>query len=197
MPTPEQTHWIILAGGQASRMGGNDKGLIELAGQPFIQHVIDPLPPQTPHISITATRNQDIYRQYGDVFGDSIENYPGPLGGMHAALHHINNDWIGFVPCDCPQLPHDLVARMTAACQPDTDIAVAHNGEHIQPVVTLLHRRILPKLEAFLANGDRKIILLYRQCNMITVDFSDQADAFINLNTPEELSQFGVRHESN
>ncbi|CEO39280.1 molybdenum cofactor guanylyltransferase MobA [Photobacterium kishitanii] len=197
MPTPEQTHWIILAGGQASRMGGNDKGLIELAGQPFIQHVIDTLAPQTSHISINANRNQDIYRQYGDVFGDSIENYPGPLGGMHAALHHINNDWIGFVPCDCPQLPHDLVARMAAACQPDTDIAVAHNGEHIQPVVTLLHRRILPKLEAFLANGDRKIILLYRQCNMITVDFSDQADAFINLNTPEELSQFGVRHESN
>ncbi|KJG11719.1 molybdenum cofactor guanylyltransferase MobA [Photobacterium kishitanii] len=197
MPTPEQTHWIILAGGQASRMGGNDKGLIELAGQPFIQHVIDTLAPQTSHISINANRNQDIYRQYGDVFGDSIENYPGPLGGMHAALHHINNDWIGFVPCDCPQLPHDLVARMATACQPDTDIAVAHNGEHIQPVVTLLHRRILPKLEAFLANGDRKIILLYRQCNMITVDFSDQADAFINLNTPEELSQFGVRHESN
>ncbi|KJG58969.1 molybdopterin-guanine dinucleotide biosynthesis protein A [Photobacterium kishitanii] len=197
MPTPEQTHWIILAGGQASRMGGNDKGLIELAGQPFIQHVIDILAPQTSHISINANRNQDIYRQYGDVFGDSIENYPGPLGGMHAALHHINNDWIGFVPCDCPQLPHDLVARMATACQPDTDIAVAHNGEHIQPVVTLLHRRILPKLEAFLANGDRKIILLYRQCNMITVDFSDQADAFINLNTPEELSQFGVRHESN
>ncbi|OBU29195.1 molybdenum cofactor guanylyltransferase MobA [Photobacterium kishitanii] len=197
MPTPEQTHWIILAGGQASRMGGNDKGLIELAGQPFIQHVIDTLAPQTSHISINANRNQDIYRQYGDVFGDSIENYPGPLGGMHAALHHINNDWIGFVPCDCPQLPHDLVVRMAAACQPDTDIAVAHNGEHIQPVVTLLHRRILPKLEAFLANGDRKIILLYRQCNMITVDFSDQADAFINLNTPEELSQFGVRHESN
>ncbi|MBY3788740.1 molybdenum cofactor guanylyltransferase MobA [Photobacterium carnosum] len=197
MPTPEQTHWVILAGGQASRMGGNDKGLIELAGQPFIQHVIDTLTPQTSHISINANRNQNIYSQYGDVFGDSIENYPGPLGGMHAALHHINNDWIGFVPCDCPQLPHDLVSRMTAACQPDTDIAVAHNGDYIQPVVTLLHRRILPKLEAFLANGDRKIILLYRQCNMITVDFSDQTDAFINLNTPDELSQFGARHDSN
>ncbi len=79
MPTPEQTHWIILAGGQASRMGGNDKGLIELAGQPFIQHVIDTLAPQTSHISINANRNQDIYRQYGDVFGDSIENYPDSI----------------------------------------------------------------------------------------------------------------------
>ncbi|MFZ6044147.1 NTP transferase domain-containing protein, partial [Vibrio natriegens] len=94
---------------------------------------------------------------------------------------------IGFVPCDCPQLPVDLVARMSRACNADTDIAVAHDGEHIQPVVTLLNRRILSKLEQFLAAGDRKIILLYRQCNMVTVDFSDQPDAFINLNTPEEL----------
>lgn len=199
MPTPEQTHWIILAGGQASRMGGNDKGLIELAGKPFIQYVIDTLMPQTTQLSINANRNQEQYRQLShiDVFGDDIKEYPGPLGGIHAALHHIDNDWLGFVPCDCPQLPHDLVKRMTNACQTSTDIVVAHNGEYIQPVVTLLHRRVLPKLEAFLANGDRKIILFYRQCNMVTVDFSDQANAFINLNTPEEITAFETSHSEN
>ncbi|MCW8327946.1 molybdenum cofactor guanylyltransferase MobA [Photobacterium sp. SDRW27] len=191
MPMPENTSWVILAGGQASRMGGNDKGLVELAGRAMIEHVMDVLKPQTFAITINANRNQERYKAYGTVFGDHIKNYPGPLGGMHAALHHLNDEWIGFVPCDCPKLPVDLVARMTAACQEDTDIAVAHDGEHIQPVVTLLNRRILPKLERFLENGDRKIILLYKQCNMITVDFSDQPGAFVNLNTPEELQQFG------
>lgn len=191
MPMPENTSWVILAGGQASRMGGNDKGLVELAGRAMIEHVIDTLKPQTSAITINANRNQARYQTYGTVFGDNIQDYPGPLGGMHAALHYLNDEWIGFVPCDCPQLPKDLVSRMTAACQEDTDIAVAHDGEHIQPVVTLLNRRILPKLERFLENGDRKIILLYKQCNMITVDFSDQPNAFVNLNTPEELQQFG------
>lgn len=191
MPMPENTSWVILAGGQASRMGGNDKGLVELAGRAMIEHVMDVLKPQTSAITINANRNQERYKTYGTVFGDHIQNYPGPLGGMHAALHHLNDEWIGFVPCDSPKLPTDLVARMAAACQEDTDIAVAHDGEHIQPVVTLLNRRILPKLERFLENGDRKIILLYKQCNMITVDFSDQPDAFVNLNTPEELQQFG------
>lgn len=191
MPTPENTSWVILAGGQASRMGGNDKGLVKLAGRAMIEHVMDVLKAQTSAITINANRNQEQYKAYGTVFGDHIQNYPGPLGGMHAALHHLDDEWIGFVPCDCPKLPGDLVYRMMAACQEDTDIAVAHNGEHIQPVVTLLNRRILPKLEHFLANGDRKIILLYKQCNMITVDFSDQPDAFVNLNTPEELQQFG------
>ncbi|MGF1759845.1 molybdenum cofactor guanylyltransferase MobA [Photobacterium sagamiensis] len=197
MPTAEQTSWVILAGGQASRMGGNDKGLVELAGKAMIEHVMEALKPQTSSITINANRNRDRYQTYGSVFGDHIQNYPGPLGGMHAALHHIDNEWIGFVPCDCPRLPSDLVTRMANACQEDTDIAVAHDGDHIQPVVTLVNRRILPKLEAFLANGDRKIILLYRQCNMITVDFSDQPNAFVNLNTPEELQQFGQSYESN
>lgn len=192
MLSAEQTSWVILAGGQASRMGGNDKGLVQLAGKAMIEHVIDTLAPQTAEIAINANRNQDEYSQYGAVFGDKLQGYPGPLGGMHAAILHLTDaEWIGFVPCDCPQLPHDLVARMAAACQADTDILVAHDGEHIQPVVTLLHRRILPKLEAFLDNGDRKIILLYRQCNMLTVDFSDQPNAFVNLNTPVELAQFG------
>ncbi|OAN17772.1 molybdenum cofactor guanylyltransferase MobA [Photobacterium jeanii] len=197
MPLPEQTSWVILAGGQASRMGGNDKGLVQLNNRTMIEHVIDILEPQTSQITINANRNHDKYQAFGTVFGDQIQDYPGPLGGMHAALHAIDNEWIGFVPCDCPQLPRDLVSRMAAACDENTDIAVAHDGDHIQPVVTLLHRRILPKLEAFLANGDRKIILLYRQCNMITVDFSDQPNAFVNLNTPEELQQFGKQHESN
>ncbi|MGF1724959.1 molybdenum cofactor guanylyltransferase MobA [Photobacterium nomapromontoriensis] len=191
MPMPENTRWVILAGGQASRMGGNDKGLVQLAGRAMIEHVMDTLRPQTSAITINANRNQDTYRQYGNVFGDHIKNYPGPLGGMHAALHHLDNEWIGFVPCDCPQLPIDLVSRMADACDEHTDIAVAHDGEHIQPVVTLVNRRILPKLEQFLENGDRKIILLYKQCNMITVDFSDQPNAFVNLNTPEELNLFG------
>ncbi|MCQ1059484.1 molybdenum cofactor guanylyltransferase MobA [Photobacterium sp. DNB23_23_1] len=191
MPTPDNTSWVILAGGQASRMGGNDKGLVTLAGRAMIEHVIDILGTQTSSITINANRNQDTYRQYGTVFGDHIKNYPGPLGGMHAALHHLDTEWVGFVPCDCPALPADLVSRMSNACDGNTDIAVAHDGEHIQPVVTLVNRRILPKLEQFLENGDRKIILLYRQCNMITVDFSDQPNAFVNLNTPEELEQFG------
>ncbi|UXI02668.1 molybdenum cofactor guanylyltransferase MobA [Photobacterium sp. TY1-4] len=190
-PTPENMHWVILAGGQASRMGGNDKGLVPLDGRAMIEHVLETLQAQTRAISINANRNQDRYQAYGPVFGDHIQNYPGPLGGMHAALHHLQTEWIGFVPCDCPNLPGDLVARMAAACQEDTEIVVAHDGAHIQPVVTLINRRILPTLEQFLEDGDRKIILLYRQCKMITVDFSDQPRAFVNLNTPQELEKFG------
>ncbi len=191
MLQPTKTSWVILAGGQASRMGGKDKGLIELNQKPLIAHVIERLSPQTPSILINANRNQDVYSQFGFVFSDQFKNYPGPMGGIHAGLLHAQTDWVGFVPCDSPQINTDLVERFCNAAEEDTDILVAHDGEHQQPVFTMYHKRVLPKLTAFLERGDRKIILLYKECNTRYVDFSDSPNCFFNLNTPEELAQFG------
>ncbi|MEF1291431.1 molybdenum cofactor guanylyltransferase MobA [Vibrio sp. M260118] len=187
-----QTSWVILAGGQASRMGGQDKGLVLLNQKPLIQHVIDRLSLQTDNILINANRNHEAYQQFGEVFSDHFENYPGPMGGIHAGLIHAPTDWVGFVPCDSPQINPDLVERFCQAANDDTDILVAHDGEYQQPVFTLYNKRVLPKLTAFLQRGDRKIILLYKECNTQYVDFSDSPNCFVNLNTPEELTQFGT-----
>ncbi len=191
MLQPTQTSWVILAGGQASRMGGKDKGLIELNQKPLIEHVIKRLSPQTPRILINANRNQDAYSKFGFVFSDQFKDFPGPMGGIHAGLMHAETDWVGFVPCDSPQINTDLVERFCQAVKEDSDILVAHDGDHQQPVFTLYHKRVLPKLTAFLERGDRKIILLYKECNASYVDFSDSPNCFVNLNTPEELAQFG------
>ncbi|MFM2645950.1 molybdenum cofactor guanylyltransferase MobA [Vibrio diabolicus] len=191
MLQPTQTSWVILAGGQASRMGGKDKGLIELNQKPLIEHVIERLSPQTPRILINANRNQDAYSKFGFVFSDQFKDFPGPMGGIHAGLMHAETDWVGFVPCDSPQINTDLVERFCQAAKEDSDILVAHDGDHQQPVFTLYHKRVLPKLTAFLERGDRKIILLYKECNTSYVDFNDSPNCFVNLNTPEELAQFG------
>lgn len=192
MLLPTQTSWVILAGGQASRMGGKDKGLVELNGSPLIQYVIDKLSQQDVSITINANRNLDSYQAFAPVVSDSFPDYPGPLGGIHAGLENATTDWVGFVPCDSPQISDDLVERFCAAVKEDSDILVAHDGEFKQPVFTLFHKRVLPKLEAFLERGDRKIILLYKECVTEYVDFSDAPNCFVNLNTPEELTQFGT-----
>ncbi|MEZ9057899.1 molybdenum cofactor guanylyltransferase MobA [Vibrio pelagius] len=192
MLLPTQTSWVILAGGQASRMGGRDKGLVELNGRPLIQYVIDKLSQQNVSITINANRNQERYQDFAPVVSDSFPDYPGPLGGIHAGLKNADTDWVGFVPCDSPQINEDLVVRFCAAVNPDSDILVAHDGEFKQPVFTLFHKRVLPRLEAFLERGDRKIILLYKDCVTEFVDFSDSPNCFVNLNTPEELTQFGT-----
>ncbi len=185
------TIWVILAGGRAVRMGGEDKGLIQLNHRPLIDYVYTRLQEQGAEIAINANRNQDKYKKYGIVFKDEINDFPGPLGGMHAALTYFKQSWIGFVPCDSPNLPSDLLQKMYAHIDDKTEILVAHDGENIQPVVTMMHKKVLPRLNDFLKRGDRKIVLLYSLCNTKFVDFSQEQNCFINLNTPEELKKYG------
>ncbi len=192
MLQPKQTSWVILAGGQARRMGGKDKGFVLFQDKPLIEHALDTLTSQTDQIAINANRSIEEYSRYGVTFPDQFSEYPGPLAGMHSGLVNMNSDWVGFIPCDSPNLPSNLVSLLCNAVKEDTDIVVAHDGEYMQPVVTLMHKRIIPKIDAFLARGDRKIILLYKECNTVFADFSDYPNAFINLNSPQELEQFGT-----
>ncbi len=192
MLQPKQTSWVILAGGQARRMGGKDKGFVLFQDKPLIEHALDTLTSQTDQIAINANRSIEEYSRYGVTFPDQFSEYPGPLAGMHSGLVNMNSDWVGFIPCDSPNLPNNLVSLLCNAVKEDTDIVVAHDGEYMQPVVTLMHKRIIPKIDAFLTRGDRKIILLYKECNTVFADFSDYPNAFINLNSPQELEQFGT-----
>jgi molybdenum cofactor guanylyltransferase len=107
-------------------------------------------------VLINANRSQARYRQLAPVIGDAQADFQGPLAGMLAGLTAARHDWVLFVPCDGPALPLDLMTRFRAAITPDTDLVVAHDGEHLQPVVALLRRALRPSLSQALADGERK-----------------------------------------
>ena len=184
---------VILAGGRATRMGGDDKGWVPLAGQPLIVHVLERLRPQVDEVLINANRSEDRYRQLAPVIGDPQADFQGPHAGMQAGLAPACHDWVLFVPCDGPALPRDLMARFRAALTPQTELVVAHDGEHLQPVVALLHRSLLPSLQRALAEGERKTGAWFARHRMTVVPFADAPDAFINLNSPAELATYEAR----
>lgn len=184
---------VVLAGGRATRMGGADKGWVELAGRPLIDHVLDRLRPQVDEILINANRSQARYQTLAPVIGDDNPDYLGPLAGMQAGLGAARHDWVLFVPCDGPALPRDLMARFRAALTPQTELVVAHDGDWLQPVVALLHKSLLPSLSTALAEGERKIDIWFARHQMAVVSFADQPDAFINLNSPGELAAYEAR----
>lgn len=183
--------WVILAGGKASRMGGSDKGLLVLNGQTLVEIVHSRLSKQIGHIKINANRNQELYGKLAPVHSDDMSGFQGPLAGIHASLKHANTQWVGFTPCDAPNIPNNIVRRLSKTLEPTVDVYVAHDGKHAQPVFSIWNTRSLPKLESFLRAGDRKIKLLLEQCSTQYVDFSDSPQTFINLNTPDDLTQFG------
>ena len=182
---------LVLAGGQGSRMGGVDKGLQEFRGKPMVAHVIERLAPQVDELIINANRNVDEYSRFGRrVIADEIAGFAGPLAGFERGLAHASGTLVATVPCDSPFLPHDLVARLRGALNAaGADVAVAKTGAQAHPVFCLLRRSLHESLRDFLAGGQRKIDRWYATHKVIEVPFDDEAGAFANINTREELDE--------
>ena len=191
MKTSRDVTAVVLAGGRARRMGGLDKGLIELNRTPLIEYALAALAGQVDTILVNANRNLERYAGLGyPVIEDHHSGFNGPLAGMASALSAMQTRYLVTVPCDSPALPQDLVDRLLhARSDADAELAVAHDGTRIQPVFALLQRTLLPSLERFLDAEGRKIDQWYAQHRLALTDFSDQPDAFANVNTPEDLAR--------
>ncbi|MGB8249966.1 MAG: molybdenum cofactor guanylyltransferase MobA [Azonexus sp.] len=188
----EKITGVILAGGLGRRMGGTDKGLQELHGRPLVAWVSERLTPQVDELLINANQNVERYAAFGDrVVPDQIPDYAGPLAGVHAALSAAAYPLVATAPCDSPFLPADLVFRLfSALTATNANLAVARTFDQPHPVFCLCRRAVLPHLSEFLAGGGRKFESWYATLNIVEVPFDDEADAFENINTREELGRF-------
>lgn len=184
---------VVLAGGRATRMGGEDKGLLILQGKPLVAHAIARIRSQVESIVISANRHRQTYMRYGyPVLQDSLDDYQGPLAGLLSALQVMKSPaYFVLCPCDSPALPRDLVTRMREKMDAEgVDIAVAHDGERLQPIFLMVHRNCRESLEQFMQSGERKIAAWFKAEPHVEVDFSDCPQSFTNINTPDELQQF-------
>ena len=180
---------VVLAGGQGRRMGGVDKGLQPLRGKPMAQWALERLAPQVDEILINCNQNLDAYARFGyRLVPDEIGGFAGPLAGLHASLKAVAHPLVVTVPCDSPFLPPDLVSRLKQHLN-GKDLAVAKTGDQPHPVFSLVRRDVLANLEAFLRSGGRKIDAWYASLATVEVSFDDEADAFRNINTLEELGK--------
>jgi molybdenum cofactor guanylyltransferase len=180
---------LVLAGGQGRRMGGVDKGLQLLRGKPMAQWALERLAPQVSEVLINCNQNPEAYARFGyRLVPDEIGGFAGPLAGLHAGLKAASHPLVVTVPCDSPFLPLDLVKRLGVAIE-GRDLAVAKTGDQPHPVFSLVRKDVLPNLEQFLRSGGRKIDAWYASLRTVEVSFDDEADAFRNINTLEELGK--------
>ena len=189
---------IILAGGRARRMGGVDKGLIDLDGSPMVSYVVHQFRPQVRRVIISANRNLTEYRRWSEfVVTDTFGEFEGPLAGMASAMALVDTEFAATVPCDSPLLCADLASRMYAECiERDVDIAVANDGERLQPVFTLMRASLAPSILSFLRSGERKIDKWFTEHETIAVDFSDARESFLNVNTEQDRQALLARIRS-
>ena len=181
---------VILAGGKSERMDGQDKGLMQINKKYVIKHLYDICIEYSDEIYVNANRNIDIYNKMGQItWQDILENYQGPLSGIYTSLLNAKTKYLITLPCDGPLLSHTYFERMTNIST-DFDIRAAHNGDRIQPVYSLIKKDLLNNLKSFIDTGQRKIDKWYNQCNLELVDFSDEKNIFININSQEDLIEY-------
>ncbi|MBN3810376.1 molybdenum cofactor guanylyltransferase MobA [Paraburkholderia sp. Ac-20347] len=198
---------LVLAGGRGQRMGGADKGLQMLHGQPLAAHVLARLAPQVGTLMISANRNRNTYAELGApwqarVIADTLADFPGPLAGLLAGLRAVSQnavdteattEWLLSAPCDSPWLPADLAVRLADAARAQgVPIATATTtdaaGEvSLHPVFALVHVSLADDLAAFLEAGERKVRAWYARHRAAEVAFADER-AFYNINSFQELA---------
>jgi molybdopterin-guanine dinucleotide biosynthesis protein A len=181
-------------------MGGGDKGLLDLSGQPMLARVMERLGPQVGPMAINANGDPARFAAFGlPVLPDDVPDFPGPLAGVLAGLRwaaqrEIGADAIVTVSADAPFLPRTLVTMLAAAAATKPGaIAIARSGGEIHPVIGLWPTRHADDLEAALRAGTRKVLAWTDRHGTLPVDFpmvaagAETIDPFFNANTPGEL----------
>lgn len=190
--TTEDITTVILAGGRGRRMGGQDKGLVNLNDKPLIEYVIDAIQPQCQRILINANRNLEQYTEYGlPVITDETDEFQGPLSGMLAGILAAKTQLVLTMPCDVPNVPLDYAQRMLGSMnRTNSRLSVAYDGKRLQPVHTLIHKDLQNSLESSLRKRQYKVIDWLDQTDYDCVNFSDFSPGFRSMNEPEDYASF-------
>ncbi|MCT8158931.1 molybdenum cofactor guanylyltransferase MobA [Pseudoruegeria sp. SHC-113] len=193
-----EPYGVILAGGRATRMGGGDKGLLQIAGQSLLARVVDRIAPQVAGLALNANGDAARFAGFGlPVLPDGIAEYPGPLAGVLAGMDWAaaqGADHVVSVAADTPFFPEDLVPRLLLAAETEAKpIALAatprpDGGHWRHPTFGLWPVALRHDLRAALEGGLRKVVLWTDSHGTATAPFpATPFDPFFNVNTPEDL----------
>ena len=198
MPEVSGPPGVVLAGGLARRMGGGDKPLREIGGRTILARVIARLEPQCECLVINANGDPRRFASFGiPVIADGVQDYPGPLAGILAALdwaaaNRPDAAWILSAPGDCPFLPRDLVARLSHALLADnSELAIAASQGQSHPVIGLWNVALRDVLRrALVVEGLRKVGQWTARYRPATVTWpAEPLDPFFNANTVDDLAE--------
>lgn len=199
---------IILAGGQATRMGGGDKGLLPLGGRSLLSWVIERIEPQVAGLALNANGDASRFDRFRlPVVPDSIAEFPGPLAGVLAGMDWAASqgaDTVVTVAADTPFFPGDLVPQLLLAAdgqahplvlattpRGEGEVLKSGGGRKVDrhPTFGIWPVALRDDLRAALQGGLRKVVLWTDKHDGREALFPvTRFDPFFNVNTPEDLA---------
>ncbi len=189
---------VILAGGRSSRMGGGDKGLLEIAGRPMLTRIIERISPDVQQMAINANGDPARFAAFSlPVVADNQQTFDGPLAGVFSALQWAGGegfDRVLTLAGDTPFFPADLATRLSEAASTST-IAVAASRGRLHPAFAIWPTALTQDLDSQLAKGRRRVADFIERHPNARIEFPDvdlsgeMLDPFFNINTPDDLAE--------
>lgn len=188
----EATLGLVLAGGRGTRMGGMDKALLDLRGETLVERALRRLAPQVDALAIGANGDPERFAVTQPVLPDAVPGFAGPLAGVLAGLEHAADRGfaqVATVAVDTPFFPRDLVSRLGAAGAPVAVAATQEDGRlRWHGTCALWSVALREPLATALRDGERTVRRVAERLGAVAVAFPAAA-AFVNINTPADLSQ--------
>ena len=177
---------IVLCGGRGSRLNGEDKPLLNLDEARIIDHMCKRLKPQVKEIIISCSRNVAIYEALHFTIAIDRELNRGPLAGLCEAFKHVETEWTITTPGDTPFLSSTLVSDLGSSGMAQGIAVPIVNGVR-QNLNLLLNLKRRQQLKEFHEAGGLAVKHWLDQEHIESVDFSESADDFYNINTQVDL----------
>jgi molybdenum cofactor guanylyltransferase len=182
---------IVLCGGQGSRLGGADKGLLKIDGQLAVRRLIERLADPADRrasVLINANRHYEQYQAMGyPVIADQRDGFQGPLAGVEACLQHVTAGPVLIVPADMPDLPADLPQRLLGKLTGQS-IVIAHDGEQSQPLCMVMYPIWLESITRWLDSGGRSVHR-WLSDKPVQYEYFSDASEFSNINEKSDLQR--------
>ncbi|MBU1262068.1 molybdenum cofactor guanylyltransferase [bacterium] len=177
---------LILAGGEAKRMGGVPKYLLEIKGRKIIERVLDVMRLFFDEILIVANKKEPLHT-YGVRVEEDIIKGQGPLGGIYTGLKLMSKEKGFFVASDMPFLKEVLVEKILQAAE-NSICTIPISSKGVEPLCSVYSKGMIGEIEKMLSKGDLSVRGLIQRfpCNYIRLE-DDEFFSLTNINTPEEL----------
>ena len=182
---------VILAGGKNSRFQGKIKSLELLHSQPLIIHQLNTLKKIFKRI-IIISNTKNLLKQYANLpVYEDIYREKGPLGGIHTGLIRANTKYAFIFGGDMPFLNEELIReQINQLYKHKPEAIVPHTITGIEPLHSIYKTQLHKRLEKMLSESRTyaiRSLLTEAETHFWQID--DQ-EAFININSPEELIHY-------
>ena len=183
----------ILAGGKSSRMNYNNKALLKLKEETFIEHIIKACSDYK-EIIIVAN-NENDYKKFGlKIIPDIYKNH-GPMGGIHSALVNSKNESVLCIACDMPLVKKEVINYIGEYSEENKkyNIVIPEFNESIEPLCAVYSKALIKELEENLKKDNNKLRYFILNSNHKIIKKTDKRSFskkdFLNINTPLEFDK--------